>query len=130
MDRPGAYVLEDLKASFFEKHRSIAAPELASLTGSETAHVHDWAKARRIFSVNDGAVERYPFFQIREGQPIPQLVDVLKLLSAKLSAWQIAFWFTVPNAWTGSWRVPADILVSEPKQVLEAARHEVADQIL
>ena len=121
-----------MRSKFLEEYRSVTAPELAIFTASkaknQSARAHDWVKAGRIFSVNDGAAERYPTFQIREGQPIPQLAEILKVLSGKLSSWQIAFWFTSPNAWTGSWRMPADILASEPGKVLEAARHEVAVQ--
>ena len=122
--------LNGSRAVFFTKHQSLAAPELARFLvadpKSDLARIHEWATEGRIFSVNDGADERYPLFQIQEGQPIPQVAEILKTLSAKLSTWQIAFWFTSPNAWTGSWRAPADILASEPQQVVEAAQHEVA----
>ncbi len=119
-------------SGFLAEHKSVTAPELAHFTGSkaknQSARAHDWVKAGRIFSVNDGASDRYPLFQLREGQPIPVLADILKVLTPKLSNWQVAFWLTSPNAWTGSWRSPVEILASEPENVLEAARHEVADK--
>ncbi|MEA2927022.1 MAG: hypothetical protein QOD25_4144 [Alphaproteobacteria bacterium] len=67
----------DARAAFLAEHESVTAPELARLTGSQSinpsARAHSWVKANRIFSVKDGAGERYPLFQLREGQPLPQL---------------------------------------------------------
>ncbi len=122
-----------LRCGFLAQYKSVTAPKLAHFTGSkaknQSARAHDWVKAGRIFSVNDGAAELYPLFQLREGQPIPVLDDILKVLTPALSSWQVAFWLTTPNAWTGSWRAPVDILTSEPGKALEAARHEVADKV-
>jgi hypothetical protein len=83
-----------------------------------------------VFSVNDGSRERFPLFQLHEGQPIPAVANIIQLLRPKLSYWQIAFWFTTPNAWTGGWRAPCELLASEPERVVEAARHEVAERVL
>lgn len=122
------------RTDFLEKNATVTASELARLTGSQagnsSARAHDWSKAGRVFSVNDGARERFPLFQLHEGQPIPAVATVLQLLRAKLSDWQIAFWFTTPNSWTGKWRAPAELLATEPERVVEAARHEVAEQVL
>jgi hypothetical protein len=121
------------RADFLHKYESVTAPELASLTGSRSANpsarAHSWVKANRIFSVNDGASERYPLFQLREGQPLSQLADILPVLRRKLSNWQIAFWFTSPNAWAGGWRRPIDVLTQEPDVVFDAARHEVGEHV-
>jgi hypothetical protein len=87
-------------------------------------------KANRIFSVNDGTAERYPLFQLREGQPLPQLAEILPMLRRKLSNWQIALWFTTPNAWVGGWRRPIDVLTESPSLVLDAAQHEVGEHVL
>jgi hypothetical protein len=110
------------------------APELAHLTGSRSvnpsARAHSWAKASRIFSVNDGTGERYRLFQLREGQPSPALVEILPVLRRKLSNWQIALWFTSPNAWVGGWRRPIDVPTESPDIAIDAARHEVGEQIL
>ena len=124
----------EMRAAFLVKHESVTAPELAKLTGSRatnpSARAHSWVKANRIFSVNDGASERFPLFQLREGQPFPQLTEILPLLKRKLTNWQIALWLTSPNAWVGSWRRPIDVLAENPDVVVEAARHEVGERIL
>ena len=124
----------DARAAFLADHESVTAPELARLTGSRSinpsARAHSWAKANRIFSVNDGTGERYPLFQLREGQPLPQLAEILPILKRKLSNWQIALWFTAPNAWVGDWRRPIDLLTDSPDVVIDAARHEVGEHVL
>jgi len=122
-----------LRTNFLDENKAVTAPELARLTGSQatnpSARAYDWSKAGRIFSVRDGTGERFPLFQLRDGQPISEVAKVLKILRPKLSDWQIAFWFTSPNAWTGDWRVPVELLTNEPEKVLEAAQHEVAEQV-
>jgi hypothetical protein len=122
------------REAFLAEHESVTAPELARLTGSRStnpsARAHSWVKANRIFSVNDGTGERYPLFQLREGLPLPQLAELLPILRRKLSNWQIALWFTSPNAWVGEWRRPIDVLAERPDVVVDAARHEVGEQVL
>jgi len=124
----------ETRAAFLAEHESVTAPELAKLTGSHSinpsARAHSWVKANRIFSVNDGTGERYPLFQLREGQPLPQLAEILPLLKRKLTNWQIALWFTAPNAWVGGWRRPVDALTEAPEVVIDAACHEVGEHVL
>ncbi len=61
----------EVQAAFLAEHESVTVPELAKLTGGPSTnpytHVHRWVEANRIFSVTDGADERYPLFQFREG---------------------------------------------------------------
>jgi hypothetical protein len=124
----------DLRAAFLSDHESVTAPELSRLTGSRSANpsarAHSWVKSNRIFAINDGTCERYPLFQLREGQPIPQVGDILSILKPRLSNWQIALWFASPNAWVGDWRRPIDVLADHPQVVVDAARHEVAEHEL
>jgi hypothetical protein len=124
----------ETRATFLAEYESVTAPELARLTGSKSANLsaraHSWVKANRIFSVNDGTAERYPLFQLREGQPLPQMAEILPILKRKLSNWQIALWFTAPNAWVGAWRQPIEVLTESPDVVLDAARHEVGEHVL
>ena len=123
-----------LRNEFFVHNDCVSAPELARLTGSKainpSARGHDWSKANRVFSVDDGVAERYPVFQLREGKPIPQVAAVLRLLRPRLSNWQVAFWFASPNAWLGNWKTPVEVLAEEPDKVVDAARHEVAEHVL
>ena len=127
---------KEIREGFLREHRSVTAPELAELTGSRSrnpsSQVHEWMRAGKIFAVHDGHSARYPLFQIdqTEGKPRPEIRDVLAHLREQMSGWQIALWFVTANAWTGDWRCPIDLLGHEPERVVDAARHEVAEQIL
>ena len=85
-----------------------------------------------MFAVYNNRSARYPLFQIdeRDGTPRPKVRDAIAYLSEHFSDWQIAVWFATANAWTGDWRRPVDILGREPERVVDAARHEVAEQVL
>jgi hypothetical protein len=121
------------RETFLAEHPSVTAPELAELTGSKaknpSSRAHSWSKAGRIFSVSDGASERFPLFQIQEDKPLSQIAEILSILRPRLSNWQIALWLTTPNAWVGEWRTPISLLAKQPDVVIEAARHEVAEKV-
>lgn len=125
-----------IREKFLQDYRSVTAPELAELTGSRSrnpsSRAHEWLRAGKMFAVYDGRLARYPLFQIDQmnGTPRPQIKDAIAYLRKQLSDWQIAFWFVTANAWTGDWRCPVDLLETEPERVVEAARHEVEEQVL
>ena len=127
---------EEIREGFLREHRSVTAPELAELTGSgsrnPSSRAHEWMRAGKIFAVHDGRSARYPLFQIDEkgGMPRPEIRDAIAHLREQLSDWQIGLWFVTANAWTGDWRRPIDLLGREAERVIDAARHEVAEQIL
>ncbi|MCB8877798.1 hypothetical protein [Acidisoma silvae] len=127
---------KDLRMAFLREYRSVTAPELAELTGSKSknpsSRAHEWLRAGKIFAINDGAVVRYPLFQLdlTEGKPRPEIQKVLAYLREKLSDWQIAMWFTTPNTMAGNWRRPIELLNSEIDQVVKAAEFEVAETVL
>jgi hypothetical protein len=58
------------------------------------------------------------------------MADILPILRRKLSNWQIAMWFVAPNAWTGEWHRPIDLLLDHLDLVIAAARHEIGEQAL
>jgi hypothetical protein len=137
-EQPGVHEAEamrwkKLRAEFLDRYRSITAPELAEITGSRSknpsSRAHEWLRAGKIFSVNDGGVARYPLFQLDpvEGKPLPEIQEALAYLRERLSDWQIAMWFTTPNTMAGNWRRPIDLLGSESAQVVKAAAFEVAE---
>ena len=101
---------KEIRESFLREHRSVNAPQLAELTGSQSinpsSRAHEWLRAGKIFAVHDGNVTRYPLFQIdeKEGRPRPEVREAVAHLREQLSDWQIAVWFTTENAWTGEWR--------------------------
>jgi hypothetical protein len=107
----------ELQAEFLSQTKTVTALELPS------------GVTDRLFSVNDGSTERYPVFQMRGDEPIPEIEIILGLLRPKFSDWEIAMWFTAPNTWLGDWRTPADVLELQPTKVVDAARHATAEQV-
>ncbi len=71
-----------------------------------------------------------PLFQFNAGDMklCSQVQPVISELSCIYDPWELAFWFSQPNAWLAN-RAPADALLSEPAAVVQAARADrfVAD---
>jgi hypothetical protein len=67
-------------------------------------------------------------FNISDMRLCSQVQPVISELSCIYDPWELAFWFSQPNAWLAN-RAPADALLSDPATVLQAARADrfVAD---
>ena len=82
-----------------------------------------------VFSVPYGERELYPRFQFgSDGQPLPAMAEVLALLEAVRTPWEIALWFSSANGWLGGDR-PVDLLQTAPERVVEAAKHEAEQRV-
>lgn len=76
----------------------------------------------------------YPPWQIKNGRPLPQVEILLALLRGPngiagdwdTSGWEEAGWFYAPHRRFKDQR-PADLMVSDPDQVLEAAHCEFSE---
>ena len=119
-----------LRESFLAEFESVPATELARLTGSQSANpsarAYAWRKAGRVFSVNDGTGERFPLFQLHQGQPRPVVAEVIAALGGRLSPWELALWFATPHPDLGDFRRPVDLLGEVPAEVAVAARASAA----
>ncbi len=123
-----------LRQEFFSRFDVVTPRGLAELTGSRARNVaargYEWAKAGRIFGLHDGRETKYPLFQIREGQPIPQVAEILRALRSRgLSDWEMAIWFATPNANIGEWELPGDALTRDPDAVARAAAIEAEEVV-
>lgn len=107
------------------------AAQLAALAGCGTEQLHDelnqWKTAGRIFSVQDGGTEYFPWFALDRGagyRPYPVVADVIRIMSEVIdcgSGFMLAAWFISMNSYLDEQR-PADLLASAPEWVIEAAR--------
>ena len=103
--------------------------ELAELRQAQTANAsvepRRWLREGRIFEVPPVAGgRRYPGFQFdASGRPLPALRPVLDALGDVLAGWELALWFTGPNASLDGAR-PVDRLTRSASGVLQAAEHE------
>ena len=108
------------------------AEELASANHSQaasgTAMVDNWRERGRVFAVphpDKSAHPRdvYSAFQFEKCQPREVVRDVLKVFARK-DRWKLALWFTSNNGWLPDDARPVDLLKSDPKAVVEAARRD------
>ena len=123
-----------LKDEFLREFKSVTPREFAEVTGSKArntaSRAHDWTKAGRIFGLHDGHGLRYPLFQIKEGRPIGEVAEVLTALrSREFSDWEIAVWFSTPNAELGDWETPASALAHDPRGVARAAENKAEEPV-
>ncbi|HYI09885.1 MAG TPA: hypothetical protein VEK57_12545 [Thermoanaerobaculia bacterium] len=96
-------------------------------SSNRAALAHRWKSDGRIFSVVYRGVTYFPGFQFdAEGQPLPVMAEIIKIVGQVAKGWGVALWFTGANGWLGGKR-PVDLLVKNPKKVLEAARHEAEE---
>lgn len=107
----------------------LSSGEVAERAGSRArnraAIANRWKQERRIFSVPHLGAEIFPGFQFDEqGQPREGIREVVIALSG-WSPWELALWFIAANGWLDG-RRPVDLLETEPKAVVGAARHAAA----
>ncbi|BDT66605.1 hypothetical protein os1_07680 [Comamonadaceae bacterium OS-1] len=91
--------------------------------GPDLATVARWMARREVLYLDWHAQSWMPMFQfdLVEMVPLPQLAPVLVELNPVYAPWAMAAWFAQPNPWLGGER-PAEVLVSNPAGVLDAAR--------
>ncbi|WP_367849319.1 hypothetical protein [Rhodoferax sp. WC2427] len=91
--------------------------------GPDLATVARWMARREVLCLDWHAQGWMPVFQFDmvEMAPLPQLAPVLAELNPVYTPWEMAAWFAQPNLWLGGER-PAEVLVSNPAGVLDAAR--------
>jgi hypothetical protein len=119
----------DARKRLIDEFGLYASGELAELRQAQTANAsaepRRWLKEGRIFEVPAvGGGRRYPGFQFDvSGRPLPDLRPVLEVLRDVLAGWELALWFTGPNATLDGAR-PVDRLTRSPSEVVDAAEHE------
>lgn len=84
-------------------------------------------RASRLFTVTHEGVTLVPAFLLDEHlEPRPGAQPVIEALrAAGEDGWALWAWFATPSSWLGG-RAPADLLITEPETVAEAARQRAA----
>jgi hypothetical protein len=124
----GALALDELRARdrFLAEIPTLASAEIAERAASRSqnraATAQRWKKTGQVFAVQHRGAERYPAFQFRDGRPHPAIAAALAALPARLSPWQVAFWFVSANGWLGG-AAPRERL-DDADALLAAARRE------
>jgi small subunit ribosomal protein S5 len=112
---------------------AFTSADVGKMAGSKSpnraALAHRWKSDGRIFSVLHNGANYFPGFQFsREGQPLPVIAEVLKILGHVLSPWELAIWFWKNNGVLGGERA-VDLLTSAPGRVIDAAKEETEELV-
>lgn len=121
----------EARYELLQEFGGLTSAQVGEFAGTKSANraalAHRWKSDGRIFSVNYKGVTYFPGFQFdAEGQPLPIIAEIIKILGAIRPGWGLALWFTGADGWLGGKR-PVDLLMKKPKKVLEAAQHEAED---
>jgi hypothetical protein len=122
------------RAAMFDEFGGLTAAEVADLAGSEakntSALAGRWRRDGRLVAVDHQGTLYYPGFQFdSDGKPKPVIAEVLRYLgSQEVSAWQQALWFTTANGWLDG-RRPVDVLETETRAVVDAAREALREPV-
>ena len=82
-----------------------------------------WVVQRSILSLGWQGQTLIPLFQFDRVsmQPRPQVVAIIRELAGAYDDWEMALWFTRPNAWLDD-EVPVKRVRTDPASVLKAAQ--------
>jgi hypothetical protein len=112
---------------FLARFDVVDAEGLARFAGSMSANLRAtatrWLKDGTCFAIDSGGRRVFPVFQFdaERRRPHRAVAAVLRRLhEARLDEWALALWWTTPHE-VLAWRMPADVLVSEPDAVVAAA---------
>lgn len=117
---------------FLGRYPLLTAREVDRLPGrvpsraNPSAAASRWRTAGRAFAVRWEGADRYPAFQFRDGEPVPELRGILALLGPSSDGWSHAFWFGSPHSYLDG-QAPADLLAEHASRVLAAATWQFGD---
>ena len=117
----------EMRVKILHEFGALTSAQVGEWAGSKSpnraALAHKWKSERRIFSVPHQGTNYFPGFQFdAEGQPIPVIADVIRILR-ELSPWELVGWFTRNDGYLGGRRA-VELLKSDPERVIFAAERE------
>lgn len=102
----------NLRRDYLREFSCYTPEDINAFASTDANDTHDyaalWEQQNKIFSVNDGDIARFPTFQFKNGKPLDTIESVLPQLPRDMSNWEIAFWFSFPNAHIENERAPKD----------------------
>lgn len=123
--------LAQRRAHLLKEFGYVTAEQLAKTNASKAENRHaladNWKKRHLVFSVihrdSRGRLrEVFPAFQFEDDRPIKAVREIIEAFGARKSPWKLAMWFTSNNGWLPKQTRPVDLLASDPRAVIEAAR--------
>lgn len=96
-----------------------------STATNQAALASGWRKKKRIFSVDHKGKIYYPKFQFDDhGKPRKVMTEIIKIFDEDTPGWQLALWFTTPNAVLDG-KKPVELIESIPQNIVKAIKEEV-----
>ena len=119
------------RADFLESDdgSSYTSGEIHRLNGStaenQAALASNWRNKKRIFSIDHKGKIYYPKFQFDDhGKPRKVIAEIIKIFDEDNPGWQLALWFTTPNAVLEG-KKPVELIESNPEDIIKAIKEEV-----
>ena len=128
-----AAMLVQARKAVLESGDWLTAAEVAQLAGLSTrnpsAQPNKWKKQGLIFAIRHNGVDYYPGYGLERDagfRPLKALAQVIEVFAGHKDGWGMAYWFRAHNGFLGGKR-PQDLLGTQPRKVIEAARDEVQE---
>lgn len=110
----------------------LPAHDLENIAHLNTADLryepNQWKQAGEIFTLQHEGIDYFPIYGLDPAKgyrPRSGLAPVITVLAFKKDGWGMAFWFGSSNSYLGG-RMPKDVLMKDPRIVLEAAKDEIS----
>ena len=107
----------ELRARYLRTTKLCTAEDIRELNPSASSS--EWKREGRVFAVQRDGEDLFPAFQFADGEPLPIIQKILKVLPEDLTPWQTAFWFQSPNGWLDG-KIPQECLKNESKVIYAA----------
>jgi hypothetical protein len=115
----------DWRTEFMSDYECWTSTEVAEQSSSPAKNVSAiasrWVAEGKIFSIRFRGKTWFPRFQFQDGSPIPAVAAVIKAFPKQSTGWDLAFFFTNPNAYIAG-RKPLEIMKSDPEKVKSLAQ--------
>jgi hypothetical protein len=128
-----AQMAAEAKAEVLRSGSFVTAPKIAELAGYSTknpsAQPHKWKKDGAIFAIHHKGTDYYPLYALNPDdnyRPYKALAGIVKIFGDRKTGWGLAYWFEGVNSFLDD-RKPKDLLATDPKSVIAAARDEAED---
>jgi hypothetical protein len=128
-----AQMVAEAKAEVLRSAGLLTAPKIAKLAGysskNPSAQPHKWKKDGTIFAIHHKGTDYYPLYALNPDdnyRPYKALAEVIDIFREKRTGWGLAYWFEGMNSFLDD-RKPKDLLATDPKSVIAAARDEAED---
>jgi hypothetical protein len=125
-------MLIEAKTTILNSGEFLPATEVAKLAGFSSTNLsvqpNKWKRNREIFAIRHGSENYLPLYGLnpRDHHPRKEMAEILKVFGGAKDGWGLAFWFAGLNSFLDDER-PQDVLATDPKRVIAAARDEIAE---